>query len=128
VLALACDRIVERGDGWDFADLLVDELIARAIVDDAGVRRSNHEHRATPPELKPQSGWAMGSAGITRESFAMRDFARVAPVATQSSGPTIPVSTALGGYRNRLVPAMPIDGPVDCPGSPLATTPTVGYR
>lgn len=67
MLALACDRIVERGDDFAFADVLVNELAARAIVDDAGVRWSNHEHRATPSDLEPRAGWAMGNAGIVRE-------------------------------------------------------------
>ena len=67
VLALACDRIVEQGDGFDFADVLVDDLAARATVDEAGVRWSNHERRATPPDLEPRRGWAMGNAGILRE-------------------------------------------------------------
>lgn len=67
VLALACDRIVEQGDDWTFADVLVDDLMTRATVDDTGVRWSNYEHRATPPALPPQPGWAMGNAGIVRE-------------------------------------------------------------
>jgi lantibiotic modifying enzyme len=67
VLALACDRIVERGDDFDFANELVDDLVARATVDDAGVRWSNHEHRATPSDLEPRAGWAMGNAGIILE-------------------------------------------------------------
>jgi len=67
VLALACDRIVERGDDGVFADVLVDDLVARATVDEAGVRWSNYEHRATPPDLEPRPGWAMGNAGILRE-------------------------------------------------------------
>lgn len=67
VLALACDRIIERGDDFGFADVLVNDLDARATVDDAGVRWSNHEHRATPSELEPRTGWAMGNAGIVRE-------------------------------------------------------------
>ena len=67
VLALACDRIVEEGDDWTFADVLVDDLIARATVDGMGVRWSNYEHRATPPALGPRPGWAMGNAGIVRE-------------------------------------------------------------
>ncbi len=74
VLALACDRIVERGDDFDFADVLVDDLDARAIVDAAGVRWSNHEHRATPSDLEPRAGWAMGNAGIIRELLR---FARI---------------------------------------------------
>lgn len=67
VLALACDRIVERGDDTQFADVLVDDLISRATTDELGVRWSNHEYRATPPDLEPRSGWAMGNAGIVRE-------------------------------------------------------------
>ncbi|WP_325603961.1 lanthionine synthetase LanC family protein [Nocardioides sp.] len=67
VLALACDRIVERGEGFDFADVLVEDLTSRATVDEAGVRWSNYEHRATPPDLEPRTGWAMGNAGIVRE-------------------------------------------------------------
>ena len=67
VLALACDRMVERGDGAEFAGVLVDDLTVRASVDASGVRWSNYEHRATPSTLEPRSGWAMGSAGIIRE-------------------------------------------------------------
>jgi hypothetical protein len=67
VLALACDRIVERGDGFGFADELVGDLATRAIVDEAGARWSNNEHRATPSDLAPRAGWAMGNAGILRE-------------------------------------------------------------
>jgi hypothetical protein len=67
VLALACDRIVERGDDFDFADVLVDDLTTQATIDEAGVRWSNHEHRADPPDLEPRPGWAMGNAGILRE-------------------------------------------------------------
>jgi hypothetical protein len=67
VLALAYDRITERGDDFELADVLVDDLIARATVDEAGVRWSNHEHRRTPCDLEPRGGWAMGNAGIIRE-------------------------------------------------------------
>lgn len=67
VLALACDRIVERGDDFGFSNVLVDDLVARATVDDVGVRWSNYEHRVTPSELEPRAGWAMGNAGIIRE-------------------------------------------------------------
>ena len=45
----------------------LDDLSTRATVDDAGVRWSNHEHRATPSQLEPRAGWAMGNAGIIRE-------------------------------------------------------------
>jgi len=67
VLALACDRVVERGDDPDFADVLVEDLTARARVDEAGVRWSNHDYRATTPDLEPCPGWGMGNAGIIRE-------------------------------------------------------------
>jgi hypothetical protein len=67
VLALACDRIVECGDDFDFANELVDDLVARATVDDTGVRWSNQEHRSTPSDLEPHAGWGMGNAGIIPE-------------------------------------------------------------
>ncbi|WP_329026017.1 lanthionine synthetase LanC family protein [Streptomyces sp. NBC_00690] len=67
VLALACDRLVERGDGRDFADILVADLAARATTDVDGIRWSNVEHRETTGDLAPATGWAMGNAGIIRE-------------------------------------------------------------
>ncbi|MFJ8629515.1 lanthionine synthetase LanC family protein [Streptomyces sp. NPDC093568] len=67
VLALACDRIAEQGDGHDFAQVLAADLAAHAVRDTDGARWSNVEHRATPSELEPQTGWAMGNAGIVRE-------------------------------------------------------------
>jgi hypothetical protein len=47
--------------------VLVDDLCQRAIVDSDGARWSNFEHRVTPSELEPKTGWAMGNAGIIRE-------------------------------------------------------------
>ncbi len=67
VLALACDRIAEQGDSADFSRVLVTDLAARATRDAEGARWSNVEHRATPSELEPCTGWAMGNAGIVRE-------------------------------------------------------------
>lgn len=67
VLAFACDRQVEHGDGSDFADILVADLAARATTDAEGVCWSNFEHRETPSDLAPATGWAMGNAGIIRE-------------------------------------------------------------
>ncbi|MFG2885450.1 lanthionine synthetase LanC family protein [Streptomyces sp. NPDC048297] len=67
VLALACDRIAEQRDPYDFAHVLVADLTARALRDGAGARWSNVEHRATPSDLEPATGWAMGNAGIVRE-------------------------------------------------------------
>ncbi|MER7181023.1 lanthionine synthetase LanC family protein [Streptomyces hyaluromycini] len=91
VLALACDRIADQAEtaeqaeaaeqaeraeraeraeqqaSYDFARVLVADLTARAIRDGEGARWSNFEHRATPGDLEPCTGWAMGNAGIVRE-------------------------------------------------------------
>ncbi|MEY9995292.1 hypothetical protein ABIE67_007324 [Streptomyces sp. V4I8] len=67
VLALACDRIAEQGDSPEFAQLLVTDIAARATRDAEGARWSNVEHRADPSALEPETGWAMGNAGIVRE-------------------------------------------------------------
>jgi hypothetical protein len=67
VLALACDRHVEQPGDLTFAQVLVDDLAARATVDADGARWSNYEHRASPSTLPPRTGWAMGNAGIVRE-------------------------------------------------------------
>ena len=67
VLALACDRHIEQAEPLDFANVLVDDLAARATIDTHGVRWSNHEHRVNPSTLEPRTGWAMGNAGIVRE-------------------------------------------------------------
>jgi hypothetical protein len=67
VLALACDRMAEQQDPFDFAHVLVADLFHRAIRDGDGARWCNHEHRATPSDLEPCTGWAMGNAGIVRE-------------------------------------------------------------
>lgn len=67
VLALACDRIAERGDDFSFADKLIANLSERATIDESGARWSNYEHRVTPSDLEPVVGWAMGNAGIIRE-------------------------------------------------------------
>ncbi|MFF4500956.1 lanthionine synthetase LanC family protein [Streptomyces sp. NPDC001401] len=67
VLALACDRMAEQNDGAGFAQVLVADIVARATRDGDGTRWSNFEHRATPSDLEPHTGWAMGNAGIVRE-------------------------------------------------------------
>ncbi len=67
VLALACDRIAEQRDAFNFADVLVTDLATRAIRDGEGARWSNVDFRSTPADLEPQVGWATGNAGIVRE-------------------------------------------------------------
>jgi hypothetical protein len=70
VLATACDLAVEHpypAGALEFAEVLVTDLAGRATRDAAGARWSNHEHRATPADLEPRTGWAMGNAGILRE-------------------------------------------------------------
>lgn len=67
VLALALDRHIERGDDLAFAHVQVNDLQTRASLDGNGARWSNYEHRETPSDLEPQTGWAMGNAGIVRE-------------------------------------------------------------
>lgn len=67
VLALACDRIAEQGEGLGFARVLVTDLLDRATRDSEGARWSNFEYRQTPGELAPRPGWGAGSAGIVRE-------------------------------------------------------------
>ena len=112
VLALACDRIVERGDDFDFADVLVDDLAARAIVDRAGVRWSNHEHRADPPDLEPRSGWAMGNAGIVRELLRYARLAEDGFSGYAVAWPDHPVALHQAGNRGAVT-----DGPEPPPAA-----------
>ncbi|MER5750712.1 lanthionine synthetase LanC family protein [Streptomyces sp. NPDC002088] len=108
VLALACDRMAEQGDAPHFARLLVADLAARATRDADGARWSNVEHRATPSDLEPQTGWAMGNAGIAREllryvrvsqgddpgyAFAWPDQPAVRRSAVQATDPIRPAGT-----------------------------------
>ncbi|MCM0619040.1 lanthionine synthetase LanC family protein [Nocardioides bruguierae] len=113
VLALAGDRIVERGEGSDFAEVLLADLTARATIDEDGVRWSNHEHRATDPELAPHPGWAMGNAGILRELLRYArlvggDFSGYAtqwpdhPVAHHQVAATTPVGRVRGDRTGRV--------------------------
>jgi hypothetical protein len=103
VLALACDRIIERGDDFEFANMLVADLTARATVDDAGVRWSNYEHRATPGELEPCAGWAMGNAGITRELLR---YARLSQSGAPGYAVPWPDQPVTGSIRPTASPAL----------------------
>jgi lantibiotic modifying enzyme len=73
---LALDRYQESSDpGWlDFASVLARDVLSRRVTDAAGVRWSNTEFRANPPELEPFVGLMQGAAGIA--GWLMR-FARV---------------------------------------------------
>lgn len=93
VLALACDRIVEESETFDFADALVDDLAARATRDELGARWSNYEHRSTQPDLEPRPGWAMGSAGIVRELLRYSRLRRGQPGTYAISWPDHPPVT-----------------------------------
>ncbi|GLY93746.1 lanthionine synthetase LanC family protein [Actinoplanes sp. NBRC 103695] len=101
VLALACDRHVERGEPLDFAQMLADDLVSRATVDADGVRWSNHEHRATPSTLEPEVGWAMGNAGIVRELLR---YARITTGASSSYAVPWPdhPATVQAAFRNPI--------------------------
>ena len=40
------------------------DVLGRCIADEAGLRWSQTEHTASPPELEPEVGWMQGAAGI----------------------------------------------------------------
>jgi lantibiotic modifying enzyme len=66
VAEMALDVYQESSDPeWlAWADSLAQDILSRRISDDAGVRWSNTEFRADPPELPPMVGWMQGAAGI----------------------------------------------------------------
>lgn len=97
VLALACDRIAERGDDFGFADVLAGDLAARATVDDTGVRWSNHEHRAT---------WSHAAGG--RWETPAPSASSCATPGTRSAGPIT---------RAPATPSRPRDHPARTPES-----------
>jgi len=70
---MALDAFQETADPrWlDWADELAQDVLARAVSDDAGTRWSNTEHRNSPPELPPASGWMQGAAGIAGWLFRL---------------------------------------------------------
>ncbi|HEX9064998.1 MAG TPA: lanthionine synthetase LanC family protein [Streptosporangiaceae bacterium] len=63
---MALDRYQATGDaswlGW--AAELAADVLARQTADPDGVRWSHTEHRVTPPELEPGTGFMQGAAGI----------------------------------------------------------------
>ncbi|MFJ9537114.1 lanthionine synthetase LanC family protein [Streptomyces sp. NPDC101225] len=108
VLALACDRIAEQQDPYDFAHVLVADLAARAIRDRDGARWSNFEHRAAEGDLEPCTGWAMGNSGIVRELLRFARLSRGGDSRYAFPWPDQPqvsdsVLTRLPGTRTRAV-------------------------
>jgi lantibiotic modifying enzyme len=63
---MALDRYQDTGDPqWlAWASLLARDVLDRCIADEAGVRWSQTEYTASPPELEPAVGWMQGAAGI----------------------------------------------------------------
>lgn len=55
-----------EGDPGDleFAALLVDDLLDRAITDESGLRWSNYEYTRAEPDLPPETGYLQGAPGI----------------------------------------------------------------
>ncbi|HEX8917468.1 MAG TPA: lanthionine synthetase LanC family protein [Chloroflexota bacterium] len=57
-------RLEGQDDDLAFAQTLVDDLLKRAIVDEAGMRWSNYEYRKDEPHLPPETGYMQGASGI----------------------------------------------------------------
>jgi len=87
VLALACDRIAERGDDFGFSNVLVDDLTARATVDDKGVRWSNYEHGLPQATWSRALGGRWGTPASSANCSGTRGSARVTPPGTRFPGP-----------------------------------------
>jgi lantibiotic modifying enzyme len=57
-------RLEGRPEDLAFARTLVDDLLARAIEDQKGMRWSNYEFRMDDPDLPPETTYMQGAAGI----------------------------------------------------------------
>jgi hypothetical protein len=89
VLALACDRIIERGDDFDFANMLVDDLTAEPV-----------------PEAEPGSGADPGASQCIPGAGATMP-ARLSgalPAPAPAPRPHAPAPPACPG-RNRATPS-----------------------
>jgi hypothetical protein len=86
-LALATDRYAEGRPDLAFIRVLVDDLTERATLDEHGARWSNYEHRVTPSDLPPRTGWAMGTAGIVRELLRLQRVLSDGPIADVAAWP-----------------------------------------
>ena len=92
---MALDRYQDTGDPqWlAWAGTLAADVLGRCIADQAGVRWSNTEHKASPPELEPAVGWMQGAAGIAGWLLRLARLQQDGPAAARvwwpdrSSGP-----------------------------------------
>lgn len=57
-------RLEGQDDDLAFARTLVDDLLKRAIVDEAGMRWSNYEYRKDESHLPAETGYMQGASGI----------------------------------------------------------------
>jgi lantibiotic modifying enzyme len=57
-------RLEGGADDLAFARLMLDDVLARAIHDDHGMRWSNYEFRSAEPDLPPETTYMQGAAGI----------------------------------------------------------------
>jgi hypothetical protein len=61
----------------DFAYVVLDDICDRAVIDDAGARWHNIEHRNPEPFLPAQTGFMQGASGVAvallRGARALRD-------------------------------------------------------
>lgn len=69
----------------DFAVLVLDDVLDRAVVDETGMRWHNVEHTVDPPELPAQTGWMQGAAGIGASLLRAQRVLTASP-----SGPWLP--------------------------------------
>jgi lantibiotic modifying enzyme len=53
-----------NSDDVEFAQVIVDDLLDRAIIDENGMRWSNVEFRNDPPALPPETSFLQGASGI----------------------------------------------------------------
>jgi lantibiotic modifying enzyme len=57
-------RLEGRPADLEFARLLADDLLGRAITDETGMRWSNYEYRIAEPDLPPETSYLQGAPGI----------------------------------------------------------------
>jgi len=85
VLALASDRIVEEGDAFDFADVLIDDLAARATVDQWAAR----DGPTTSTAQRPRN-WSPALDGRWAMPESCANYSDTHDSAPTSPPPTLP--------------------------------------